>query len=99
MDGRSRVNQLNPDFREMLNALLDADAEFLLVGAYALAAHGQSRFTGDIDLWVRPTSENAARVWQALEAFRAPRRNLTVQDFATPDNIYHLPDWRAAASH
>jgi hypothetical protein len=63
MDGRSRVNQLNPDFREMLNALLDADAEFLLVGAYALAAHGQSRFTGDIDLWVRPTSENAARVW------------------------------------
>ena len=53
------MNPLNPDFREMLSALLDADAEFLLVGAYALSAHGQDRMTGDIDLWVRPTPENA----------------------------------------
>lgn len=84
------MNQLNPDFRDMLTALLDAEAEFLLVGAYALSVHGQDRMTGDIDLWVRPTAENAARVWRALEAFRAPRRNLTVEDLATPDVIYQI---------
>lgn len=81
---------MNPDFRDMLTALLDADAEFLLVGAYALSAHGQSRTTGDIDFWVRPSPENAARVWRALEAYRAPRRSLTVEDLATPGNVYQI---------
>ncbi len=42
---------LNNDFRDMLSALNDAAAEFLVVGAYALAAHGYPRATGDIDLW------------------------------------------------
>ncbi|MBA3480258.1 MAG: hypothetical protein H0T51_00450 [Pirellulales bacterium] len=84
------MNQLNPDFRDMLTALLDAEAEFLLVGAYALSAHGQDRMTGDIDLWVRPTAENAARVWRALQAYRAPMRDLTVEDLATPDVVYQI---------
>jgi hypothetical protein len=84
------VKPLNPDFRDMLSALLDAEAEFLLVGAYALSAHGQDRMTGDIDLWVRPTPENAARVWRALDVYRAPRRELTVEDLATPDTVYQI---------
>ncbi len=44
---------LNPDFRDMLSALSDEGAEFLLVGAYAMAAHGYPRATGDMDLWIR----------------------------------------------
>jgi len=43
---------LNEDFKDMLQCLLDAEAEFLLIGGYALAAHGYSRATKDIDLWV-----------------------------------------------
>jgi hypothetical protein len=74
----------------MLTALFDAEADFLLVGAYALSAHGQDRMTGDIDLWVRPTPENAIRVWQALTAYKAPKRNLTVDDLATPEVIYQI---------
>ncbi|MBL9093685.1 MAG: hypothetical protein JNL96_20880 [Planctomycetaceae bacterium] len=61
----------DPDYVEMLDALSDANAEFMIVGAFALARYGLSRSTGDIDIWVRPTAENAAKVWQALLKFRA----------------------------
>ena len=44
----------NPDFKDMLSALSEAKIAFLLVGAYAVAAHGHPRATGDLDLWVRP---------------------------------------------
>ncbi len=53
---------MNPHFAEMLSALSAADADFVIVGAFALAAHGNPRATGDIDIWVRPTRENADRV-------------------------------------
>jgi hypothetical protein len=49
---------LNKDYKEMLHALNDAGVEYLIVGAYALAVHGNMRSTGDIDIWVRPTPEN-----------------------------------------
>ena len=63
---------LNPDFKDMLSALSDAGVEFVLVGAYALAAHGLPRATGDIDIWIRPSSENAQRVWQASKHLGHP---------------------------
>ena len=65
---------MNPDFRDMLSALNDAGVEYLVVGAYALAAHGLPRATGDIDIWVRPSPENAQRLWKALSVFGAPTR-------------------------
>jgi len=34
----------------MLSALSEARADFLLVSAYALAAHGYPRSTGDLDI-------------------------------------------------
>ena len=81
---------LNPDFKDMLSALSEAGADYLVVGAYALAAHGFPRATGDLDLWVRPTTDNAARVWQALAAFGAPTSKITVEDFSTPDIVYQI---------
>ena len=59
---------LNEDYREMLQALVDEKARFLLVGAYALAAHGYPRATMDIDIWVMPSPANTDAV------LRAPRR-------------------------
>jgi hypothetical protein len=44
---------MNPDFRDILSCFNAEGAEYLVVGAYALAAHGLPRATGDIDLWVR----------------------------------------------
>lgn len=81
---------LNRNFKDMLLALNDAGVEYLIVGAYALAAHGSPRATGDIDFWVRPNEENAKRVWAALLAFGAPMSQITVQDFATPDIVFQI---------
>lgn len=78
---------MNRDFVEMLSALSAADADFLLVGAHALSVHGVPRATGDMDLWVRATADNAARVWRALEAFGAPLGELAADDFARPETV------------
>jgi hypothetical protein len=81
---------LNPDFRDMLSALCEERAEFLLVGAYALAAHGLPRATGDMDIWIRRSEENAARVWRALQRFGAPLAGLTRDDLKTPDLVFQI---------
>lgn len=88
----TRIEGLNEDFRDVLVALTRADVEFLVVGAYALAFHGVPRTTGDLDVFVRPTPENAARVWQALAAFGAPLETNQVkpQDFAAPGVVYQI---------
>ncbi len=81
---------LNPDFRDILSAFVDEGVEFLLVGAYALAVHGHPRATGDLDLWVRPSPENARRVWRALERFGAPLSQLALEDLQKPDLIFQI---------
>jgi len=81
---------LNENFRDMLLALNDARVEYLIVGAYALAAHGSPRATGDIDIWVRPDPENAERVWSALVRFGAPIDQITVDDFAAPGVVFQI---------
>jgi len=81
---------LNSNFKDMLKALNEAGADYLLVGAFAMAAHGCPRATGDIDIWVRPTAENAAKVWEALKRFGAPLSRMNVSDFHTPDIVYQI---------
>jgi hypothetical protein len=81
---------MNRDFAEMLRALAAESVEFLVVGAYAVAGHGLPRATGDIDLWVRPSADNAARLWRALERFGAPRSRLTPDSFTQPDVVYQI---------
>lgn len=71
----------NDDYKDMLCALRDADVDFILVGAYALAAHGFPRATLDMDLWVRPGPDNARRICQALVQFGAPMANISLADF------------------
>jgi hypothetical protein len=81
---------LNKNFRDMLLALNDEGAEYLVVGAYAVGTYLPPRATGDFDIWVRPTRENAERVWRALIRFGAPQRGLTIEDLATPDIVFHF---------
>jgi len=81
---------MNRDFAEMLRALAVEGVEYLIVGAYAVAGHGIPRATGDIDLWVRPTANNASRLWRALELFGAPRSRLTPESFTQPDIVYQI---------
>lgn len=81
---------MNRDFAEMLSALSEAGAEFLVVGAHALAAHGIARATGDLDIWLKPTPENAERAMRALVAFGAPLKDLTVDDLTKSDTVFQI---------
>jgi hypothetical protein len=81
---------LNQNFVEMLRELSATEADFLIVGGHALSAHGYVRATMDFDIWVRPTPENAPRVYQAIVRFGAPLHGLTISDLTTPGLIYQI---------
>jgi hypothetical protein len=73
---------LNRDFKEFVESFNAAEVEYLLVGGYALAAHGHPRYTGDIDFWVSPTAQNIERVLMALQSFGFASLALKAADFA-----------------
>jgi hypothetical protein len=81
---------LNPDFRDILSELSDAGAEFVVVGAFAMAAHQMMRTTGDLDIWIRPNVDNAQRVWTALAKFGAPLQSLGPEELARPGLIFQI---------
>lgn len=81
---------LAQDFRDLLCAFVDHEVRFLVVGAYALAILGRPRATGDLDVWIESTDENAARAYAALETFGAPLRDLTRDDLATPGTVFQI---------
>jgi hypothetical protein len=91
MHGPSLENEvLNPDFRDILSTFIEQSVEFLVVGGYAMAAHRIPRATKDLDLWVRPSKENALHILSALDKFGAPRHGLTAADLETAGTIYQV---------
>src|SRR5688572_4049802 len=81
---------MNQDFLDLLRAFIDRNVRFLIVGAYALAVHGRPRATGDLDLWVDATPENALRVMKALAEFGAPLSDVTQDDFSKPGIVFQI---------
>jgi len=81
---------LNEDYKDMLRALSDEKVRFLLVGAYALAAHGYPRATMDIDIWVMPSPQNADAVLRALRRFGASLHNLTREDLQQDGTVFQI---------
>lgn len=63
------ATRLPDDFREFLRLCNDHRLEYLLVGGYAVGAHGYSRPTGDIDIWIAISRVNAAKGVEVLRAF------------------------------
>lgn len=82
--------ELAPDFDEFIGSLTAHGVEFIVVGAYALAFHGAPRFTGDLDLLVRPTLDNATRLLKALEEFGFPVGNLTPETIVDPRRMLEM---------
>ena len=78
------------DFRDLLQAFIDREVRFLVVGAYALAILGRPRATGDLDVWIESTPENAARAHAALREFGAPLHDLTVADLSRPGTVFQI---------
>ncbi len=81
---------MNQDFLDLLRAFAAHDVRFLIVGAYALAIHGRPRATGDLDVWVDATPDNAARVYVALRRFGAPLEDVSERDFSVPGIVYQI---------
>jgi len=78
------------DFRELLALFNAHKVDYLIVGAHALAYHGAPRYTGDMDLFVRPDSENARRILKALGEFGFGSLGFTPEDFTAPGKIVQL---------
>ena len=81
---------MSSDFRDLLAEFNAHAVDYIVVGAHALAAHGHVRATKDLDIWVRPTAENAERVISALESFGAALFGLTKEDLTTPGVIFQI---------
>jgi len=82
--------EVQPDFRELLALLNAHSVEYMIVGGYALAFYGAPRFTGDLDVFVRPTAQNAGRILAALNDFGFGSLNLGAEDFSTQDRVVQL---------
>ncbi len=78
------------DYKELLALFNAHDVRYILVGAYALAFHGAPRYTGDLDIFVRPDEENGRRILNALEAFGFGSLGLRVEDFSVPGRVVQL---------
>jgi len=84
------IMEIHTDFKELLGLFNKHKVEYLIIGGYALAFHGAPRFTGDIDLFVRPVPENAELILAALEEFGFGSLDLSEDDFTTPGKVIQL---------
>lgn len=82
--------ELAPDFSEFFGLLNARHVEYVVVGAYALALHGAPRYTGDMDILVRPTADNAHRVVEAIAAFGFPTDALSLEKVVDPRSVIQM---------
>ena len=78
------------DFREFIELLIKNKAEYLIVGGYAVGIHGHPRYTGDLDIWLNPTPENAVQILKSVNEFGFSSFNLTRDDFTKSGNVIQL---------
>lgn len=91
--------ELSQDFREWLACLNATKTDYVVVGGHALAHHGCPRFTGDIDVLVKPSTENAARVLEALRAFGFGSLDITIHDLDRVGRVIQLGFPRSASTY
>ena len=81
------ANLLNEDFIDFLKSLKKCEVESMLVGGYAVILHGYHRTTGDLDIWVNPTSENYERLQSAFADFGLPLDAISLEAFLSTENV------------
>jgi hypothetical protein len=81
---------LSADLREFIALLNSHSVEYVIVGAHSLAFHGRPRYTGDIDILVRPSPENAAKLSIVMDKFGFTGTGFKESDFVEPDQIIQL---------
>ena len=78
------------DFREFIELLIKHKAEYLIVGGYAVGVHGHPRYTGDLDIWLNPSPQNADLILQCVNEFGFSSYGLTQSDFIKQGNVIQL---------
>jgi len=81
---------LNEDYRDMLRILCDNEVRFLIVGAYAMGAHGYPHGTGDIAIWVDPSADNATKVHRSILQFGAPGEQIVEHTFTDRNVVFQI---------
>ena len=81
---------LSPDLREFIELLNSRGVEYVIVGAHSLAFHGRPRYTGDLDILVRPSPENAEKLATVLTEFGFAESDFKPSDFTEPDQMIQL---------
>ena len=81
---------LAPDFVDFIRLLNDHRVEYMVVGGYALAFHGEPRTTGDMDIWIECTKGNAGKMEKVLKEFGAGSLGLTAKEFLEPGIITQI---------
>lgn len=81
---------LEEDLREFVELLNALNVRYIVVGAFAVAYHGHPRFTGDIDLFIDRSRDNAQRIVEAIEKFGFGELNLSIDDFLQENQVIQL---------
>ncbi|EDM24711.1 hypothetical protein LNTAR_12962 [Lentisphaera araneosa HTCC2155] len=82
--------EIHPDFNDLLNLFNEQKVKYIIVGGYALAYHGAPRYTGDIDLWIKISQDNAEKVVSALNEFGFGSLGIKQEDFIHEDQVLQL---------
>ena len=80
------------DFKEFVGLLIENQVEYLIVGGYAVGIHGHPWFTGDLDIWLKPSLENAAKILKCINVFGFSSFALSAEDFTKEGNVVQLGD-------
>ncbi len=81
---------LPDDFKEFLKLLNENDVEYLLIGGYAVGFHGYPRATADMDIWVRISPDNAARLVDVFSRFGMSDPDLSADLFQERGKIIRM---------
>ncbi len=81
---------LEDDLREFIELLNALEVRYIIVGAFALAHHGYPRYTGDIDLFIERSPENAQAIMHAIQQFGFGDLGLSSEDFLKEDQVIQL---------
>lgn len=78
------------DFIDFIELLNQHHVAYMVVGAHALAFHGRPRHTGDLDIWIKPNNDNAAKMVAVLNDFGFGSLHLTKADFLKENYVTQL---------
>lgn len=81
---------LDPDFEEFIKLLNQFEVAYMVVGGYALAFHGKPRYTGDLDIWIGISDDNASKMLLVLKEFGFGLLGFEKEDFLKENLINQL---------